>query len=104
MSTRIVFQVNGRPRPHPINGRNGYAASVFNAAQIGVLDGVQRVDEEGDQVVVYGQGPNLVAAVVNALEAEGVQFHNLRTDQADLEDVFLALTGREIENLGNTKN
>jgi hypothetical protein len=49
-------------------------------------------------VAVYGQGPHLIGAVVDALEAEGVPFHDLRTEQADLEDVFLALTGREVEN------
>jgi hypothetical protein len=64
---------------------------------VGVLDGVQRVEKEGDQVTIFGEGTQLIGAVVNSLEAEGVQFQNLRTEQANLEDVFLALTGREVE-------
>jgi hypothetical protein len=97
MATRITFQVNGRSRPGRKNGdERGYTAT-FDAAQVGVLDGVQRVENEGDQVTIFGQGTQLIGAVVNSLEAEGVQFQNLRTEQANLEDVFLALTGREVE-------
>jgi hypothetical protein len=33
---------------------------------------------------------------VNALEAGGTRFENLRTEQPTLEDVFLALTGKEM--------
>jgi hypothetical protein len=31
--------------------------------------------------------------VVGLLSGQGVRFHDLRTEQADLEDVFLSLTG-----------
>jgi ABC-2 type transport system ATP-binding protein len=97
MATRITFQVNGKSRPRGKNGHErGYTAR-FDAAQMGVLDGVQRVEKEGDLVTIFGQGTQLIGAVVNSLEAEGVQFQNLRTEQANLEDVFLALTGREVE-------
>ena len=65
---------------------------------MGVLEGVQKVERDGDQVNVYGQGEQLIGAVVNTLETRGVAFHNLRTEQANLEDVFLSITGREIEN------
>jgi len=36
--------------------------------------------------------------VVNALEANSIRFRDLRTEQPTLEDVFLALTGREMRN------
>ena len=39
-----------------------------------------------------GQGDRLIVVVVNALDAAGVRFRDLRTEQPDLEDVFLALT------------
>ncbi len=55
-----------------------------------------RVERSGDRVVVYGRAEGLVAAVVNTLEAAGLPFRDLRTEQPDLEDVFLALTGREM--------
>ena len=98
MATRITFQVNGGRAVKRNNGGARDSTAVFDAAQVGVLDGVQRVEKEGDQVTVYGQGAQLIGAVINTLETGGVQIHNLRTEQADLEDVFLALTGREVEN------
>ncbi|MCJ7535415.1 MAG: hypothetical protein MUO57_07780, partial [Anaerolineales bacterium] len=92
------FQVNGGRTVKRNNGGETDSTAVFDAAQVGILDGVQRVEKEGDQVTVYGQGAQLIGAVINTLETDGVQIHNLRTEQADLEDVFLALTGREVEN------
>jgi uncharacterized membrane protein (UPF0182 family) len=47
-------------------------------------------------MVVYGHGERFVGSVVNALEDGGMPFLDLRTEQPNLEDVFLALTGREI--------
>jgi len=57
---------------------------------------VTRVERAGERVVVYGQADGLVGGVVNALEDAGVRFGDLRTEQPSLEDVFLALTGREM--------
>jgi ABC-2 type transport system ATP-binding protein len=98
MATRIAFQLNGYPRATPDNGHNGSPDKSFNPALIGVIDGVQRIEQDADQVVVYGQGDGLVGSVIMSLETAGVQIYNLRTEQANLEDVFLALTGRKIEN------
>ncbi|MGB9722748.1 MAG: ABC transporter ATP-binding protein [Chloroflexia bacterium] len=58
--------------------------------------GVTRVERSGERVIVYGRGEGLVAAVVNALGAAGLSFRDLRTEQPNLEDVFLTLTGREM--------
>jgi len=60
------------------------------------VPGVVRVERIGERVVVYGQQDGLVSGVVNALEAGGLRFENLRTEQPTLEDVFLALTGKEM--------
>ena len=98
MATRIAFQLNGRPRSTPDNGHDDSLDKSFNPALIGAIDGVQRVEQDRGQVVVYGQGDGLIGAVVMSLETAGVPFNNLRTEHANLEDVFLALTGREIEN------
>ena len=98
MATRIAFQLNGRQRSTPDDGHNGSSDKSFNPALIGAIDGVQRVEQDRDQVVVYGQGDGLIGTVILSLETAGVPFNNLRTEQANLEDVFLALTGREIEN------
>ncbi len=97
MGTKILFQVNGHDQAVQLRGGNGSPQVDFNGTQIGVIDGVQRVEQSGDMVTVYGDGANLVSQVINCLETSGISFHNLRTEKADLEDVFLALTGREVD-------
>jgi ABC-2 type transport system ATP-binding protein len=57
---------------------------------------VTRVDRSDDRLTVSGRGDRLVSAVVAALEAAGAPFNDLRTEQPTLEDVFLALTGRQM--------
>ena len=77
---RVVFSVAGR----------------LDEELLHAIPSVTRVEQVGERVVVYGQGDGLVSGVVNALEAGGVRFRDLRTEQPTLEDVFLALTGREM--------
>jgi ABC-2 type transport system ATP-binding protein len=60
------------------------------------LPQVRRVEQSGERVVVSGRGERFVSSVVYALEDAGVPFLDLRTEQPNLEDVFLALTGREM--------
>ena len=79
---RVVFSVNGHLDEKPLRA----------------IPGVIRVERIGERVVVYGQKDGLVGGVVNTLEAGGVRFDHLRTEQPTLEDVFLALTGREMRN------
>lgn len=93
---RISFQVNGSVRLGSGAGRKGFDPGGFNLSQIGVIEGVQRVEREGSQVVVYGQGEGLVGRIVDCLESAGLPFQDLRTEHANLEVVFLALTGREL--------
>lgn len=97
MSTRITFHLNGQTSTYS-EGKRGRLNGDFNPALIGVVDGVQRVEREGDKVVVYGNGSGLIGGIISALETSGVSYHDLRTEQANLEDVFLALTGREMRN------
>jgi len=78
--SRVVFGVDGR----------------FDEGALQVIPGVTRVERIGERVVVYGQGNGLVGGVINALETGGISFRDLRTEQPSLEDVFLALTGREM--------
>ena len=60
------------------------------------LPQVRRVEQADGRLTVTGQGDRFVSAVVDALEEAGVPFLDLRTVQPNLEDVFLALTGREM--------
>lgn len=56
------------------------------------------VDQQGGRVVVRGQNNDvpLVVRVVNELARQGLPIRDLRTEQPNLEDVFLKLTGREM--------
>lgn len=50
-------------------------------------------------MVVHGTDQRktpLVSEVVNQLTAQHIPFHDLRTEQPNLEDVFLSLTGRRM--------
>lgn len=60
------------------------------------LPQVRRVEQFGERVVVYGRGERFASSVVYALEDAGIDFLDLRTEQPNLEDVFLSLTGREM--------
>lgn len=80
---RVVFSVDG-PLP-----------SGFEKA----LSGATRLDVQGERVIVHGKNERkvpLVSEVVNLLTSQGIQFRDLRTEQPNLEDVFLSLTGREM--------
>lgn len=78
---RVVFTVDSRtPRIEPLKA----------------IPGVSRVELTGDRVVVLGSGHNLLAEVVTVLSANEVRPHDLHTEQATLEDVFLKPNGRAI--------
>ncbi len=76
---RLVFSVDGASELQPLRS----------------LPGVTRVEQIGERIIVYG-ADELVSEVVNALTASEIRFRDLRTEQPTLEDVFLALTGREM--------
>jgi ABC-2 type transport system ATP-binding protein len=60
------------------------------------IPGVTRVDQSPDRVIIYGKGDGLLVRIVMALEAEKIRFRDLRTEQPSLDDVFIALTGKEM--------
>jgi ABC-2 type transport system ATP-binding protein len=61
------------------------------------LSAVTLVEQNGDRVLVQGKGDMLVVEVVTVLAKEGIRFSDLRTEQPNLEDVFLAVTGHEMK-------
>ena len=79
---RVVFTTNGD----------------FDSDHVSRLQKVSRVDQIGERCVVYGESDTLVVDIVNALASNGIDFRDLRTEQPSLEDVFLALTGKETRN------
>jgi ABC-2 type transport system ATP-binding protein len=80
---RVVFSVEGN------------LPDVFEKT----LSTSTRIELQGERVTVHGNNRRqvpLVSEVVGLLSAQGIPFHDLRTEQPTLEDVFLSLTGREI--------
>ncbi len=67
----------------------------FDPALIQGAPGVERLERDGAEVVVSGHGPLLVhvAARLATLAEPPLDF---RSERSTLEDVFLALTGREV--------
>ncbi|MCX6035818.1 MAG: ABC transporter ATP-binding protein [Chloroflexi bacterium] len=55
---------------------------------------------QGERVTVHGNNNRqtaLVSEMVNQLTVSGIKFRDLRTEQPNLEDVFLKLTGRDMK-------
>jgi len=80
---RVVF-IPGRPLPP------GFENSLSGKVQLEV---------QGERVVIHSKNDlqvPLVSEVVNLLASQGISYHDLRTEQPSLEDVFLSLTGREM--------
>lgn len=71
---------------------NGYDPQTLRT-----VTGVTAVEQRGKQVIVEGNGA-LLAHVATALAEHNITPTDLRVEQANLEDVFLALTGRSIRN------
>ncbi|MCP4417016.1 MAG: ABC transporter ATP-binding protein [Chloroflexi bacterium] len=69
----------------------------YDPQQLHRVTGVTDVEQRGKQVIVQGNGA-LLANVATALAKQNITPTDLRVEQADLEDVFLALTGRKIRN------
>ncbi len=59
------------------------------------VPGVRQVGRQNGNVVVSGRGPLLVG-VASALAERGLAPSDLHVEQASLEDVFLALTGKKM--------
>jgi ABC-2 type transport system ATP-binding protein len=80
---RVVFSLDGS------------LPAAFEKALLGAA----RVEVQRERVTVRGKNGRkvpLVSEVVGLLTAQGIPFHDLRTEQPTLEDVFLSLTGHEM--------
>jgi len=73
---------------YPLNGSKNMGLEA--------LPGVECVERLQGRVVISGSGKRFISRVVHALEDNSVEFDDLRTEQPNLEDVFLSLTGRAI--------
>ena len=72
---------------------------VLSPAQENALSKAGNLEVQGKQVTIHGKDGRkapLVGEVVNLLTKQGILFSDLRSEQPNLEDVFLNLTGREM--------
>ncbi len=88
--------------PQELIRRLGVEAKVIFGARgmesypwLAGISGVSQVARRNGDVVVSGRGPLLVG-VASALAEHGLAPNDLHLEQATLEDVFLALTGKKI--------
>jgi ABC-2 type transport system ATP-binding protein len=72
-------------------------ADQWDSQSLVELPRVDRVEQIGERVVVYGSGERFASSVVHGLETSSVDFRDLRTQDPTLEDVFLSLTGRRMQ-------
>jgi ABC-2 type transport system ATP-binding protein len=75
-------------------GADGITYDILGALR--AIPGVERVEWSGGRIVVYGQSDRLLTPILEVLQEAHISFHDLQTEQPNLEDVFLALTGREM--------
>ncbi|MEA2001223.1 MAG: ABC transporter ATP-binding protein [Actinomycetota bacterium] len=73
-----------------------FSAPGQDVSSLSRLAAVTRVERSDSHVVVYGHGDRFASSVIHALEDAEIVFTDFRTEEPDLEDVFLSLTGKEI--------
>jgi ABC-2 type transport system ATP-binding protein len=82
METRLIFNIAGS----------------FELYTLNAIKSISRYEKSGDNIIVYGHDKKMVKDTVNFLVNKNIDFYDLKTEQATLEDVFLTLTGKEIRN------
>lgn len=70
---------------------------------LSAIEGVEKVDWQRDRAVVYTKDETVLVEVVRTLVGKSIPFKGLRTEQANLEDVFLAQTGRQLRENGGAE-
>jgi len=82
-----------------LNAENRVVFSVKEKVDEAVfrkIPGVTRVEQSQDRVIIYGKGDGLLVRIVMALDTGRIGFRDLRTEQPNLDDVFISLTGKEM--------
>ena len=72
-------------------------AGTLDKARFQKIPAVSRIEQVDEQVTIYGKEEGLLVGIVNALEDGKIPYRSLRTEQPTLEDVFLTITGKQIQ-------
>jgi len=70
----------------------------FELKNLSNIKSISKYEKSGNKIILYGHDKRMVKDVVNFLVNQDVDFTDLQTEQPKLEDVFLALTGKQIRN------
>lgn len=69
---------------------------TFNPDILKNIRSVTKIEKSGENIIIYGRDNAMVMDVVTYLVKNNINFRDLRTQQPTLEDVFLAMTGKEV--------
>jgi len=70
----------------------------IDPASFSHLHSVKEAYLTGERITIKGTGDETISEVVNFLTSNKIAFRDLKTEQPNLEDVFLKLTGHKIRN------
>lgn len=70
---------------------------TLDTTRLKKITAVSRIEQVDKQVTIYGREEGLLIGIVNALEAGNIRYRSLRTEQPTLEDVFLTMTGKQMQ-------
>lgn len=70
--------------------------SEFSIEKLRKIEGVTEVEKIGDRIIAQGREDEFIYSVMRVLIKERIKFREIKIEQPNLEDVFLALTGRKI--------
>lgn len=70
--------------------------SEFSIEKLRKIEGATEVEKIGDRIIAQGREDEFIYRVMSVLIKERIKFREIKIEQPNLEDVFLALTGKKI--------
>ena len=70
--------------------------SEFSVEKLRKIEGITEVEKIGDRIIIHGREDEFIYRVMSILIKERIKFREIKIEQLNLEDVFLALTGKKI--------
>ncbi|MBU7000085.1 MAG: ABC transporter ATP-binding protein [Theionarchaea archaeon] len=83
-----------------INAENAisFVAQDMDTREMESIEGVSKIEKIKGRYIVYGKNTNSIMKSLTSLaDKKGIQLKNLQIKEPNLDDVFIALTGRELE-------
>lgn len=74
-----------------------FEAPELDESGLSLIPGVRRVNRDGTRIVLACDSQHVLTDLVRLLDKKDISYTNVRTRSPGLEDVFLHLTGEELE-------